>query len=186
MDYGGHYPQRVGDWLVVNDRLKYRFDDVHNPAKEHIHVKLDNQEYSWYRQGHATRHSNTYGLNSLSKTAGKLLRKNGVSGDYFNKISLLQQNPLDYYQVFTLSQPSYNLEVFPLVNGGYNLEVIPTYKDNNSLEIFGAPSLNLPTVNPFPMNEQGVQVLMIAGFVVVAIAAIALIPYTGGASLLLV
>ena len=76
--------------------------------------------------------------------------------------------------------------MFPLVNGGYNLEVIPTYKDNNSLEIFGAPSLNLPTVNPFPMNEQGVQVLMIAGFVVLVIAAIALIPYTGGASLLLV
>lgn len=186
MDYGGHYPQRVGDWLVVNDRLKYRFDDVHNPAKEHIHVKLDNLEYSWYRLGNATRHSNTYGLNSLSKTARKLLRKSGVSGDYFNKISLLQQNPLDYYQVFILSQPSYNLEVFPLVNSGYNLEVIPTYKDNNSFEIFGAPSLNLPTVDPFPMNEQGVQVLMIAGFVVIAIAAIALVPITGGASLALI
>lgn len=37
---------------------------------------------------------------------------------------------------------------------------------------------NLPNINPFPMNDQGVQVLVVVG-----IAAILLAPYTGGASL---
>ena len=49
--------------------------------------------------------------------------------------------------------------------------------------MFGSPSLNLPNFNPFPINEQDVQVLVIAGFVIIAVAAIVLIPYTGGASL---
>lgn len=114
-----------------------------------------------------------------------VIRKTDFFEDYFKKITLLQQNPWNFY-VFTLSQPSNNLEVFPLINGVYDLEVVPTYKDNNSLEILDTPSLNLPTINPFPMNDQVVQVLMIAGFVVIAISAIALVPYTGGASLILI
>ena len=61
--------------------------------------------------------------------------------------------------------------------------MVSQYKDNNFLEVFGSPSLNLPNFNPFPINEQDVQVLVIAGFVIIVVAAIVLIPYTGGASL---
>ena len=186
MDYGGHYPQRVGDWLVVNDRLKYRFDDVHNPIKEHIHVKLNKKEYSWYRQGHAIRHSNTYGLDSLTNTAEKLLKKNGVPNDYFNSISILPRVLRDYYSIYNINMPDYNLEIFPFSSNGFNLETIPEYIDNSYLEVFGAPPLNLPNVNPFPMTEQGVQVLVVVGLVIVGIAAILLAPYTGGASLALI
>lgn len=61
--------------------------------------------------------------------------------------------------------------------------MVPQYKDNNFLGVFGSPSLNLPNFNPFPINEQDVQVLVIAGFVIIVVAAIVLIPYIGGASL---
>ena len=77
----------------------------------------------------------------------------------------------DYYSIYALTQSSCNLEVFPSLSSEYDLEV------------FGSPSLNLPNFNPFPINEQDVQVLVIAGFVIIAVAAIVLIPYTGGASL---
>ena len=79
--------------------------------------------------------------------------------------------------------PSYNLEVFPLTSSKINFETIPQYTNNSYLEIFGAPSLNLPNINPFPMNDQGVQVVVVVGLVIVGIAAILLASYTGGTSL---
>ena len=89
----------------------------------------------------------------------------------------------DYYSIYALTQSSCNLEVFPSLSSEYDLEVVPQYKDNNFLEVFGSPSLNLPNFNPFPINEQDVQVRVIAGFVIIVVAAIVLIPYIGGASL---
>lgn len=81
VDYGGYFPQRYGDWLVVNKNLKFRLND-----KEHIHVISNNIEYAWYRISKKTKDPLTNrGLNDLPKAARKALQKAGVPKDYFSK-----------------------------------------------------------------------------------------------------
>ena len=69
VDYGGYLPQRQGDWIIIDKRLKFRLND-----KDHIHVIYNNQEYAWFEESKKTKDPNTnLGLNDLPKPALKKL-----------------------------------------------------------------------------------------------------------------
>ena len=169
---------RKGDWYEVDKKLKYRYDDV-DTDYEHIHVILDYAEYSLYRNSHNTRHSNTFGLNDLSNSAQKRLKKDGVSSDYFKKFSTLYQTP--NYSSIPLTQQKVNITLGTTLN-------------NQTPSITSIPVINsTPTITSFPSIDLGInletfpteEVLVTAGVVLIVGIAIALAPETGGASLLI-
>ena len=87
-----------------------------------------------------------------------------------------------YIETLPMQQNSYTLETFPMISNKVSIETFPMIGNNYSLETIPKTNLDLPTINPFPLTNEDAQVLVIAGVIIIAVAAIALIPTTGGAS----
>ena len=184
VDNFGRFPQRIGDWLIVDKALKYRFDDITDIDNEHIHVILDHKKYSWYRKGHKTRHGTKNGLNDLSRSAQKRLKKNGVPNDYFNSIILQPKNILDSYTIFPYLNKNYDIEAFPYIFKGSSFEIFPVTKINNEVEQVIMPIENNLGILPYPINKEEIPSFVFSiGLIAIAVV---LATYTGGASLILV
>ena len=81
-----------------------------------------------------------------------------------------------------MQQSGYTLETIPMTSNKVSLETFPMVVNDYFIETIPQTKLDLPTINPFPLSNEEVQVLVIAGVVIIAVVAIALIPATGEAS----
>lgn len=175
--------------VEISKKLKYRIDNSgeknpRNELFEHIHVYNEDIEYSWYRQGHNTHDKNSgcLGLNQLPNSAKKTLKKKGVSKDYFDKFALYN----NYGSI--MSTPLVNnanmILSFSLISNEINVESLPMTSNNS----FISQTPLLPNQGSWmitPLNNTQKGVLICIGVGLVIVVALALIPATGGASLLL-
>lgn len=100
---------------------------------------------------------------------------------YGNKFSLFDFSEF-YRETLPMQQNSYTLETFPMISNNVSIETFPMAINDYFIETIPQTKINLPTINPFPLSNEEVQVLVVAGVVIIAVVAIALIPATGGAS----
>jgi hypothetical protein len=113
-------------------------------------------------------------------------------------IKELEKRGWKWNRNFYLTTPIINVEFFPMDIQMPVVEVIlppnvitgslnpfPIQPDEGTLETIDPPTLPDTTFNPFPLSDEEKEILIIGGIAIIAIAAIALIPATGGSSLFL-
>ena len=187
VDNIGFFPYK-NKFTNINKKIKYRIDEekefnARGESTNHIHVLVNDVEYAWYKQGHNTHDKQRcLGLDKLPNKVKEKLLQHGIDKSYFDEFALHKNNatilstPLNQNQSTISSYPlSLNNAIIislPLVN---NTGMITQYPlSNNSGSYMATPSNNGQT-----------EILVCIGFIVIAVVAIALIPETGGASLLL-
>ncbi len=188
VDNIGFFPHENDKFIQINKKIKYRIDkknefNSRGESIDHIHVLVNDVEYAWYKQGHNIHDKQRcLGLDKLPKKVKEKLLQYGIDKSYFDEFALYKSNatilstPLNQNQSTISSYPlSLNNAIIislPLVN---NTGMITQYPlSNNSGSYMATPSNNGQT-----------EILVCIGFIVIAVVAIALIPETGGASLLL-
>jgi RHS repeat-associated protein len=173
-----------------NGNWPHRIDDKGKPS-EHIHLKIGNKNYAWYKNSKETRDPwKNKGYEDLSKTQKKTLRKGGIPLDYLNKISYVTLPR--WQEGFSIVNLSPWQEGFSIVNlhsnqEGFSILEMPRWQEGfNTIEhsigdgiiTFGNTISNWWTGMS---TDQQVGIVIVAGVVVLCIV---LAPFSGGLSLL--
>ncbi len=174
MDSAGCYPK-----CVLVGRYKIKFHNAHvndGFSQKHVHIYRGNQKLGSRNFDGSIHDGVDY---TPDKKVLDALKKYGWDW-YGNKISF--ERPVDTnLEWFPNFNQHYDISIFNIQRVDNYLEYIPKTETYNK-EIFGNYRVDLPSFNPFPSNEATSAILVIGG--IIAIAAILLIPATGGASAL--
>lgn len=175
VDHNGHYPVKI---QVGKYTIYFHRPHGNDPAAQrHVHIYYKNQKVGSRNFDGSIHDSVDY--QPTNKVNEALLKHKW--NWYGNKFTLFDFSDF-YRETFPMQQSGYTLETIPMTSNKVSLETFPKVVNDYFIETIPQTKLDLPTINPFPLSNEEVQVLVIAGVVIIAVVAIALIPATGGAS----